>query len=292
MTEEEPLPFHEDPWWTKAVTLFIVIVPFGLTVWAIASFWGRGVGWMEVLLLLGLWGITGLSISVGFHRMLTHGAFDAHPVVKVILLSLGSLALQGKPADWAATHKRHHAHADEEEDPHSPLRGFWHAHIGWMLRDRLVRSGPVHDALNEDPIVRRIGHLWPAFAVGTFVLPALIGGLWAGTLNGAWSGLLWGGFVRVFMGHHITWSVNSISHMFGARPYETTDEARNNVIVALLGFGEGWHNNHHAFPRAAFLGHAWYQVDPGRWTIRILEKVGLVWDVWMPDEETRNRRRV
>lgn len=288
---EDPLPFHDDPWWTKAITLVIVIVPFLLTLWAIASFWGRGVGWMEVLLLACFWGVTGLSISVGFHRMLTHGAFEAHPIVRAILLSLGSLALQGKPAVWAATHKRHHAHADQEDDPHSPLQGFWHAHFGWMLRDRLVRTGPVYESLNEDPVVRGVGRLWPAFAVGTFLLPALIGGLWTGTIAGVWSGLLWGGFVRVFMGHHITWSVNSVSHMFGARPYDTTDEARNNVLVALLGFGEGWHNNHHAFPRAAFLGHAWYQVDPGRWTIWLLEKMGLVWDVWMPDKDTLDRRR-
>ncbi len=288
---DEPLPFHDDAWWQKAATLTIVIVPFLLTLWAFLRFWGQGVGWMELSLLVGFWGVTGLCISVGFHRMLTHDAFEAHPVVKVVLLSLGSMALQGKPADWAATHKRHHAHADDEGDPHSPLEGFWHAHMGWMLRDRLVRSGPVYEKLNADRIVRTVGALFPVFLVLTLGLPALIGGLWTASWTGAWSGLLWGGFVRVFMGHHITWSVNSVSHMFGSRPFETTDEARNNPIVAFLGFGEGWHNNHHAFPRAAFLGHAWYQFDPGRWTIKALEKTGLVWDVWMPDESTILQRR-
>jgi stearoyl-CoA desaturase (delta-9 desaturase) len=281
---EHPLPFHDDAWWQKAVTLVAVSVPFLLTIWAFVALWGEGLGWMELTLLVGFWGLTGICISVGFHRMLTHDAFEAHPEVKVVLLSLGSMALQGRPADWAATHTRHHAEADEEGDPHSPLDGFVHAHLGWMFRDRLVRDGPVHEKLEADTTVRVIGDLFPLFAVLTFALPALVGGVWAGSWAGAWSGLLWGGAVRVFMGHHITWSVNSVSHMFGDRPFDTDDEARNNPIVALLGFGEGWHNNHHAYPTSAEIGHAWWQLDPGRALIRILEKMGLVWNVHRPHE--------
>lgn len=275
----------------KALTVTIVVVPFALTIWAIVQLWGHGVGWLELGLLVGGWGLTGICISVGYHRMLTHGAFQAHPAVRAGLLSLGSMALQGGPADWAATHIRHHANADDEGDPHSPLEGFWHAHLGWMLRDRFVRSGPIYDRLVEDPIVRWTDRLFPAFVVLSFALPAAIGGLVAGSWTGAWQGFLWGGAVRVFLGHHVTWSVNSVGHMFGSRPYETDDQARNNPIVALLGFGEGWHNNHHAFPKAAFLGHDWWQLDPGRWLIRTLESLGLVWDVWMPKDEARERRR-
>ncbi len=287
----ETLPFHEDGALHKTLVVTMVVVPFALTLWAITTLWGHGVGPVELALLVGGWVLTGTAISVGYHRMLTHRAFQAHPAVRATLLVLGSMALQGTPADWAATHIRHHANADKEGDPHSPLEGFWHAHLGWLLKDRFVRTGPVHDNLTEDPVVRRVGELFPVIAVATFLIPAAIGGLAHMSFLGAWQGFLWGGAVRVFMGHHITWSVNSLSHLFGTRPYPTEDEARNNAVVALLGFGEGWHNNHHAFPKAAFLGHTWWQVDPGKWVIRALERLGLVWDVWMPDERDLERRR-
>jgi len=288
---EEPLPTHEDPGWYKAVVLAVVAVPFALTIWALAELWGPAAGWLQVGLLVGTWAVAGLGISVGYHRMLTHGAFKAHPWVRGTLLAMGSMAMQDKPSDWAATHKRHHAHADEDGDPHSPLEGFWHAHFGWLFRDRFVRSGPIYEQLRSDRVVRSVDRNYGWFVLAGFAIPAAIGGLTTTSLTGLGTGLLWGGFVRVFLGHHVTWSVNSVSHLFGSRPYDTEDQARNNPIVAVLGFGEGWHNNHHAFPRAAFLGHAWYQFDPGRWVIQALEKAGLVWDVWMPDEETRRERR-
>jgi stearoyl-CoA desaturase (delta-9 desaturase) len=281
---EDPLPFHDDPWWHKALTLTFVVVPLAVTVYAIVSLWGYGIGWLELALLVGGWGLTGMSISVGYHRMLTHGAFEAHPAVKAVLLSLGSMAVQGGAADWAATHKRHHAHADEEGDPHSPLKGFWHAHMGWLFTDRFVRSGPVYEELRSDPVVRWCDDHFIGLVTLGLLIPAAIGFAASGTLVGAWLALVWGGFVRIFVGHHITWSVNSLSHMFGSRPHDTEDEARNNPIVALLGFGEGWHNNHHAYPTSAEIGHAWWQLDPGRALIRILEKMGLVWNVHRPHE--------
>ncbi len=286
----DPLPFHKDPWWHKAVTLTGVLLPFAVTIYAIVMLWGGAVGWLELSLLVFGWIFTGMGISVGFHRMLTHKAFKAKAPVRALWVGLGSLALQGAPADWAATHIRHHAKADQDGDPHSPLEGFFHAHMGWLVRDRFVRSGPVYEGLLEDPVVAFINRTYHWWMLASFAIPAAIGGLVTMSWIGALSGLVWGGAVRVFMGHHITWSVNSISHMFGTRPYETTDEARNNVLVAILGFGEGWHNNHHAFPKAAFLGHTWWQVDPGKWAIKIMEKLGWVWDVWMPDDETRAKR--
>jgi stearoyl-CoA desaturase (delta-9 desaturase) len=288
---EDPLPTHEDPTWYKAVVVAVVAVPFLATLGGLVALWGQGAGWLEVGLLVGMWGAIGMGISVGYHRMLTHGAFKAHPAVRAIALGLGAMAVQDKPSDWAATHKRHHAHADEDGDPHSPLEGFWHAHFGWLVRDRFVRSGPVYEELRSDPVVRAVDRRYPWLVLAGFAIPTAIGGLVTLSWTGALSGLLWGGVIRVFLGHHVTWSVNSLSHLFGGRPYDTDDQARNNPVVAVLGFGEGWHNNHHAFPRAAFLGHTWYQFDPGRWAIKGLEKLGLVWDVWMPDEETRRERR-
>ena len=282
---DDPLPFHDDPWWHKALTLAFVVIPLALTVYAIVYLWGNGIGWLELGLLVGGWSLIGLSISVGYHRLLTHGAFEAHPAVKATLLAFGSMAVQGGAADWAATHKRHHAHADEEGDPHSPLEGFWHAHLGWLFRDRFVRSGPIYEELRGDPIVRWIDDRFALMATIGLLIPGLIAFAVKGTLMGAWLGVVWGGFVRVFVGHHITWSVNSLSHMFGRRPHDTEDEARNNPIVALLGFGEGWHNNHHAYPTSAEIGHAWWQLDPGRALIRILEKMGLVWNVHRPHED-------
>ncbi len=292
MTEpQEPLPFHEDPWWQKALVVTFVVLPFVAAIWAVVQLWGNHVGPLDIGLLVGMWVFTGMGISVGYHRMLTHKAFQAHTAVKGVLLSLAAMAFQGRPADWAATHARHHARADKEGDPHSPLDGAIHAHFGWLVRDRFVRTGPVHARLLEDPAVAWVERTYVFWLVASFAIPFAIGGLVTGTWMGAMEGLLWGGLVRVFLGHHITWSVNSIAHMFGTRPYETQDEARNNAIVALLGFGEGWHNNHHAFPRAAFLGHTWWQVDPGRWLIRTMEKLGWVWDVWMPDDQVREQRR-
>jgi len=281
---DEPLPFHEDPLWHKSLTVLIVVAPFALTIWAMATLWGSSIGWLELALLVGGWGIVGISISVGYHRMLTHRAFEAHPAVRAVLLTFGAMAMQGAPADWATTHKRHHAHSDEEGDPHSPLKGFWHAHTGWLFQDRFVRSGPVYERLREDPVVRVVDKLFMPIAIVGLLIPGGIAFAIEGTLASAWQGILWGGFVRVFFGHHITWSVNSLSHMMGSRPHDTDDEARNNPIVALLGFGEGWHNNHHAYPTSAEIGHAWWQLDPGRALIRLLEKGGLVWNVHRPHE--------
>ena len=287
----DPLPFHEDPLWWKALVLAFVIGPLLLTGYAIAQFWGSSVGWFDVALLVGSWIVTGMGISVGYHRMLTHRAFETSAPVRAVVLASGAMALQGAPADWAATHIRHHAKADREGDPHSPLEGLWHSHFGWLVRDRFVRSGPIYEGLMKDPVVRFVSRTYILFATGGFIIPFLIGLAVTGTWGGAFQALLWGGFVRVFLGHHVTWSVNSIAHTIGTRPFETVDRAKNNVIVALLGFGEGWHNNHHAFPRAAFIGLRWWQLDPGRWAIWTMEKLGLVWNVWMPSADEVARRR-
>jgi len=294
----DPFPFTHDSWWNKLLVLTFVILPllaFGFAVW---SFWGVGVGVFELTILAVMWTITGLGISVGFHRMLTHRSVDARAPTKALLLIAGTMSMQGPCADWAATHIRHHAKADREGDPHSPLEGFWHAHFGWLLRDRFVRNGLAHDKLMADPITRFVSKTWVLWATLGLLIPGFIGWLVIGhgafTLNGLWGfadGFLWGGLVRVFLGHHITWSVNSLGHMFGTRPFAINDKATNNFAVALLGWGEGWHNNHHAFPRAAFIGMRWYQVDVGKYTIRVLQALGQIKKIHMPTRAERAEKR-
>ena len=287
----ETLPYSHDPWWYKALILVFVLVPLALTGLGIWLLWGAHVSALDLTLLVSGWALTGMGISVGYHRMLTHRAFEARPAVRFVVLAFGAMSLQGAPADWAATHIRHHARADREGDPHSPLEGFWHAHTGWLVRDRFVRSGPVYAKLMQDPVVAWTTRYFLLLATIGFVIPLAIGAAVTNTWQGALGGLLWGGAVRVFLTHHVTWSVNSVAHSFGTRPFKTVDESRNNLFVALFGFGEGWHNNHHAFPRSAFMGLRWWQFDPGRYLIRALERIGWVWNVWMPSPEDMLKRR-
>ncbi len=290
----DPFPFHQDSWWAKAIVLAVVFLPIAALGYAIFRLWGHGIGGLEVGLLAGFWAFTGLGISVGYHRMLTHRALETRAPARFMLLVAGAMSLQGPPADWAATHIRHHAKADREGDPHSPLEGFWHAHTGWLVRDRFVRDGLAHDKLMADPITAFVQKTWALWVVLSFGLPTLIGYLATGSWWGALDGLVWGGLLRVFIGHHITWSVNSVTHIFGTRPFKTTDKAANNFLIGLFGWGEGWHNNHHAFPNAAFIGMRWYQVDFGGWLIRLLQGLGQVRKLSQPtkaEKQARLRRR-
>ncbi len=255
----------------KAVLLVIVLAPLVGTVGAIALLWQHLVTWRDVAILLGMYLITGLGITIGYHRMLTHRSFEAHPAIRFTFLALGAMAVEGPALTWASNHIKHHATTDTADDPHSPLAGFFHAHMGWFI------TGPNADLdtygawLRKDRMVVFISRTFFVWAVLGFVLPYLLGG---------WTGVLWGGLVRVFLTHHVTWSVNSVCHTFGARPFDTGDMSRNQWLVGLLAFGEGWHNNHHAFPRSAFHGLRWWQFDLSAYVIRVLERVGLVWKVW------------
>lgn len=265
----------------KATVLVAVILPLVSTVFAIYQLWDRAVHWLDVVLLLVMYSLTVLGVTMGFHRMLTHRSFQAHPVVKFLLLVFGSMALEGPAIQWAATHVKHHAQSDREGDPHSPVEGFFHAHVGWLFNNEMADPDVYCRHLLKDPtvmFVSRTFFLWVALSV---IIPWAIGG---------WSGLLWGGLVRIFLMHHVTWSVNSVCHTFGKRQFETTDQSRNEWIIGLLAFGEGWHNNHHAFPRSAFHGLSWWQFDLSGCIIRLLERVGLVHDVYRVSPETMARR--
>lgn len=255
----------------KAYILIIVTVPFLGTVLAICSLWQRAIRLSDLALLVTMYTFTALGMTVGFHRMLTHRGFRPHPIVKLVLLILGSMGVEAPPIEWAATHIKHHAQSDREGDPHSPMEGLFHAHLGWLFKGRFADPRQYCRHLLKDPIVVFVNHTFLLWVALSLLLPFVIGG---------WTGFLWGALVRIFIGHHVTFSVNSICHTFGKREFETNDRSRNEWIVGLLGFGEGWHNNHHAFPRSAFHGLHWWQIDLSGYVIWSLERLGLAQDVY------------
>ncbi|WP_322494896.1 acyl-CoA desaturase [Chloroflexus sp.] len=265
----------------KFFVLLIVLLPFLGTIYAMVMLWQQYVDWLDVTLMLVLYVISGLGITIGFHRMLTHKSFETSRPLKALFLIMGCMALEGDPISWASTHIQHHAHSDDEEDPHSPLEGLWHSHVGWLFthKNNIEMYGKW---LLKDPTIVWVSKTWYLWAALGILIPTLIAG---------WSGLIWGGLVRIFLTHHITWSVNSICHTFGRRDYNTRDASRNNFIVGLLAFGEGWHNNHHAFPRSAFHGLRWWQIDISAYIIRALEKAGLVWNVYRVKPEDMHKRQ-
>lgn len=277
----------------RIATLTVVIAPFAGTLAAIILLWGRSFSWVEFGLLLSMYVLTVLGITVGFHRLFTHRAFETSRVVQCIFAVLGSMAVQGPLFKWVAYHRRHHQHSDQHDDPHSPyngsnsilgvLRGAWHAHIGWFF----VPDPPdlyryVKD-LNKSKLLRAISVLFPLWVAIGLLIPAIIGGLITHSWMGALLGLLWGGLVRIFLVHHVTWSINSVCHLWGRTPFKTTDRSRNNFLFGVLGLGEGWHNNHHAFPTSARHGLRWWQIDVSYYVIRMLALCRLVWKVKLPE---------
>jgi stearoyl-CoA desaturase (Delta-9 desaturase) len=256
---------------SKPFVFVIVVVPFLGTILAIWLLWQRAVHWSDLVLLATMYTLTGFGQTIGYHRMLTHRSFRPHPVVKVILLVLGAMSVAGPPIEYAATHIKHHAQSDRDGDPHSPVEGFFHAHLGWLFKDRFADPQVYCRYLFKDSIVVFVNRTFLLWVVLSLGIPLVIGG---------WTGLLWGGLVRIFLQHHVTFSVNSVCHTFGKREFETNDRSRNEWIVGLLAFGEGWHNNHHAFPRSAFHGLHWWQFDFSGYVIWTLERLGLVHDVY------------
>jgi stearoyl-CoA desaturase (Delta-9 desaturase) len=263
----------------KTIVLVVVVVPLAATLVAIRLLWQRAVHPLDLVLLAVMYALVAFGVTVGYHRMLTHRSFQPHPAVKVALLALGSMAVEGPAINWAATHIKHHARADREGDPHSPVDGFFHAHLGWIFGDGEADPAIYCRHLVHDRIVRAISRTFLIWAVLSLAIPFGVGFLFGGW-SLAWTGLLWGGLVRLFLTHHVTWSVNSVCHTFGKRAYETPDRSRNEWVVGLLAFGEGWHNNHHAFPRSAFHGLRWWQLDVSGYLIWTLERLGLASEVY------------
>ncbi len=272
----------------RIVNLGGVVLPFAGVLAAVILLWNRAVDAADVALLIGLYVITGLGVTVGFHRLLTHRAFQTFPSLERLFAVLGSLSVQGSVLDWVADHRKHHAHSDQEGDPHSPhighgsgLSGLWHAHVGWLLRNQGQADWKRYATeLYEDPAMRRIGRAFPSLAAASLLIPTVAGFILGGfTAGGALRGLIWGGLVRIFFVHHVTWSINSVCHFFGNRRFETGDQSTNVAWLALLSLGESWHHNHHAFPRSAYHGLQRREIDLSGLLISAMGRVGLAWDV-------------
>lgn len=275
----------------KVANLGAVVVPFAATIAAIVLLWNSLVSPADLAIAAVLYLLTAIGVTVGFHRLLTHRSFQTSKPVEYVFAALGSMAVQGPVISWVADHRKHHAHTDEEGDPHSPhvgygggvrgvLAGLWHAHSGWLMstqgRADWKRYAP---DLYEDRGMRTISRRFVSLVFLSLAIPALAGYLVSGTLAGAATGLLWGGLVRIFFVHHVTWSVNSICHFLGSRRFETDDRSTNVFWLALPSLGESWHHNHHAFPRSAVHGLKRWELDPSALVISTMEKLGLARNV-------------
>ena len=268
------------------------IVPFIAFLAAIALLWNEYVGWHDLAVLALMYVITGLGITVGYHRMLTHRSFQTYKPLEYVWAFLGSMAVQGPVIAWVADHRKHHAHTDEEGDPHSPhvghgdgilgaLRGLWYAHMGWLFDAHGRADGERYARdLVEDRGMRLMSRQFLSIVLIGLLIPAGLGYLLSGgTLKGAITGLIWGGLVRIFMLHHVTWSINSVCHFFGRRRFDVEDHSTNVFWLALPSFGESWHHNHHAFPRSAVHGLKWWEVDTSAMVIRAMKRLHLAWNV-------------
>ncbi len=285
-----------------ATLVAVIFPPLGIAS-AMGLLWGVAFHWPDLLLLAGFYVLCAFGTTIGFHRYFTHRGFTTRKPVEAVLAILGSMTMQGPVTQWVTDHRKHHALSDQPGDPHSPhvghgdgawgaIRGFAHAHVGWLFANLGMEQGREYGKdLYENRLVRAIDRLYLLWVALTLGLPFLLGYAIGGTVLAGLEGLVWGGLIRIFLYQHATFSVNSICHMFGRQDYRTRDEARNNWLVALLVFGEGWHNNHHAFPASARHGLRRWQLDVSWWVIRGLEKLRLVWDVKVPEAEQLERRR-
>jgi stearoyl-CoA desaturase (Delta-9 desaturase) len=272
-------------------TFIGVTVPVAGLVMAIVMSFVWGFSWVNVGIMVGMYLATFVGITVGFHRLFTHRSFHTVKPIQFVLGVLGSMTLQGPLADWVGRHRRHHQHSDSEGDPHSPyphgkgfwgfFRGFWHAHIGWAFAPMPAELDRYAGDIRRCKMLRTVSALFPLWALLGVVIPAAIGLAFLGW-RGAISGFLWGGLVRILLGHHVTWCVNSVCHIWGKKPYASGDESRNNAVIGLLALGEGWHNNHHTFPSSARHGLRWWQIDISYYIIQALVVCRLAWKVRLP----------
>jgi stearoyl-CoA desaturase (delta-9 desaturase) len=288
----------------RIITGTVTALPFlgiGFAAW---QAWNGLLHYSDLTVFVVCYALTGLGVTVGFHRLLTHRSFKTHGWLRGVFAALGSAAIEGPVISWVADHRKHHAYSDQEGDPHSPhvdhgvglrgaLRGLLHAHVGWLFihthRGKKTRYAP---DLLADPVVRFVDRTFVLWVAIGLLVPFALGVAIGGSVTTGLTGMLWGGLVRVFLLHHVTYSINSLCHFFGRRRFPTDDESRNLAWLAPLSLGEAWHNNHHAFPTSAAHGLRRFEFDPSALVIRGLEACGLVWDVVRVGPDQQRRRAV
>jgi stearoyl-CoA desaturase (Delta-9 desaturase) len=288
----------------RIITGLVTLLPFLALIAVCWQAWADLLRWSDIAVLLILYLTTGLGVTVGFHRHLAHRSFATSRPMRAVLATLGSAAIEGPVISWVADHRKHHAFADREGDPHSPhvghgggwrgaLAGLFHAHVGWLFihTERGARARYARD-LVADPLIRFVDRTFPLWAVAGLVAAFGLGFAIGGSVEAGLTGLLWGGGVRMLVVHHVTYSVNSLCHFFGRRRFATDDHSRNLVWLALPTLGESWHNNHHAFPTSAAHGLRRRELDPSALVIRGLEAMGLVWDVVRVSAVRREREAI
>lgn len=311
----QSVPARTRPGWSQLfVTSLIVLSPLAATVLAMVGLWGRNMGLHDLGLLLGLYLISCLGVTAGYHRLFAHRSFVAARALKIGLAVSGALAVEGSLTSWVANHRRHHRYSDQDGDPHSPTaravppagapvdiserrrrapwRGLLHAHVGWLFRAGPAQERRYARDLLADRDLAVISRLFPMWVVLSLAVPFFCGWAAVGTIGGAITALVWGGLVRIFLVHHVTWSINSICHTFGSRPFDTHDRSTNVAALALVSLGESWHNAHHAFPTLARHGVDRGQLDATAACIRVWERLGWVHDVRWPRAELLATRRV
>jgi stearoyl-CoA desaturase (delta-9 desaturase) len=286
---------------TMRVTIAIfIIIPLLAVIAAIPLAWGGFVGWSDLVIVVLFWAITAGGITVGFHRFFTHGSFKTNRFMKYVLGIAGSLALEGSLSQWVADHRKHHQFSDEEGDPHSPWRfgttkravakGLYWSHVGWLFSEEQTDPEKYAPDIANDPDVQRISRAFPLIVTISMLAPAVLGGLLTWSWMGALTGFFWGSLIRIALVHHVTWSINSICHVFGNRPFNSRDLSSNVWWLAIPAMGESWHSLHHAEPTAARHGVFKGQVDISASIIRGMEKTGLATDVRWPKRERLMRK--
>jgi stearoyl-CoA desaturase (delta-9 desaturase) len=288
--------------WEQVALWIFIVVPLAAVVGAGLMVWGNGLSWHDLVIAVAMYAITGHGITVGFHRYFTHGSFKANRPLRIALAIAGSMAIEGPVTRWVADHRRHHAFSDDEGDPHSPWRygndfrslckGLWHAHIGWLFDVEQTDQKRFAPDLLADRDIARISHRFPYLVAVSLLLPALVGGLWSMSFMGAVTAYFWASLVRICVLHHVTWSINSICHTLGKRPFVTRDKSTNFWPLAIISMGESWHNLHHADPTAARHGVDRFQLDSSARLIWVFEKLGWAHDVRWPKKARLDARRV
>lgn len=288
----------------RGTIMAAVAIPFLVTVGTFLGMWITGSIWAtscDLIIFLVMYNLVGLGVTIGFHRLLTHNSFKTYGFVRYIFACLGTMSAQGSVITWVADHRKHHQYTDRDGDPHTPhvghddglffpLKGLYHAHVGWLFKEKEVSDWRLYAKdLCDDPGMRFINRNSGIIVLIGLIIPAVMGWLFSGSLQGGLSALLWAGFIRIFFLHHVTWSINSICHFHGHRDFQTNDYSTNVFWLSLVSFGESWHNNHHAFPRSAVHGVNPKQIDISYMVISLLERIGLAWDIVYKKEYKRKR---